>query len=170
MFEYKLKFHRTSAHANVDALSRLPLPVEPAIVHELVLLTENMSNSPITAEQIHAGTRRDPVLALLFSLYSRYAGILWRQPTTLYFSLRKMSFPLMKDASCGFLEWLYLPHVELLFLLNFMKDTQGWWGCKRGGLEYQMTLRRKWGSVLNVSLISLPQQLQSVVLAHTTLG
>ena len=28
MFEYKLKFRNTSAHANADALSCLPLPVE----------------------------------------------------------------------------------------------------------------------------------------------
>ena len=31
MFEYTLKFRWTTAHANADALSRLPLPVEPAV-------------------------------------------------------------------------------------------------------------------------------------------
>ena len=66
IFEYTLKFRRTSAHCNADALSRLPLPVEPAIVQtppELVLLTEHLGNSPVTADQIRARTRRDPVLS-----------------------------------------------------------------------------------------------------------
>ena len=66
IFEYTLKFRRTSAHCNADALSRLPLPVEPAIVQtppELVLLTEHLDNSPVTADQICARTRRDPVLS-----------------------------------------------------------------------------------------------------------
>ena len=63
MFEYTLKFRRTTAHRNADALSRLPLPVEPAIVQtppELVLLTEHLDNSLVTADQIRARTRRDP--------------------------------------------------------------------------------------------------------------
>ena len=66
LFEYTLKFRRTSAHSNADALSRLPLPVEPAIAKtppELVLLAEHLDNSPVTAEQIRIGTRRDPVLS-----------------------------------------------------------------------------------------------------------
>ena len=66
LFEYTLKFRRTTAHGNADALSRLPLPVEPAITKtppELVLLTEHLDNSPVTADRLRAGTRRDPVLA-----------------------------------------------------------------------------------------------------------
>ena len=52
MFEYSLKFRSTTAHANADALSRLPLPVEPAIAvppPELVLLTDHLANSPVSA-------------------------------------------------------------------------------------------------------------------------
>ena len=42
-------------HANVDALSRLPLLVVPKVKTappELVLLTEHLDNSPVTATQI----------------------------------------------------------------------------------------------------------------------
>ena len=55
LFEYTLHFKRTSAHSNADALSRLPLPIEPAIAKtppELVLLTEHLENSPVTADRI----------------------------------------------------------------------------------------------------------------------
>ena len=41
MFYYTMEFCNTTAHANADALSRLPLPVEPAIPQtppQLVLL------------------------------------------------------------------------------------------------------------------------------------
>ena len=53
-------------HANADALSRLPLPVEPAISQlppELVLHADHLSNSPVTADQIHECTRKDMQLA-----------------------------------------------------------------------------------------------------------
>ena len=59
MFEYTLKFRRTTAHANADTLSRLPLPVEPAVAvtpPELVLLTEHLSNSLINLEGPSVGT------------------------------------------------------------------------------------------------------------------
>ena len=62
MFEYTLTFRKTDAH---DALSRLPLPGEPAMSSlppELVLLTEHLSNSP---QQIRDQTRKDPDLALV---------------------------------------------------------------------------------------------------------
>lgn len=65
-FEYTLKFRNTTAHANADALSRLPLPVEPAVSQlppELVLLADHLSNSPVTADQIRECTRKDPQLA-----------------------------------------------------------------------------------------------------------
>ena len=60
MFEYTLKFRGTKEHANADALSRLPLPVEPASVEtppELVLLTDHLSESPVTAAEICSWTR-----------------------------------------------------------------------------------------------------------------
>ena len=66
MFEYKLKFRSTSDHANADALSRLPLPVEPVLKEpppEIVLLVDQLENSPITARQIQECTRKDPLLA-----------------------------------------------------------------------------------------------------------
>ena len=66
MFEYQLSFRNTSAHANADALSRLPLPVEPALQDpppEIVLLINHLDNSPITAHQIQECTRKDPLLA-----------------------------------------------------------------------------------------------------------
>ena len=73
MFEYTLKFCRTAAHSNADALSCLPLPVEPAIVQtlpELVLFTEHLENSPVTAEQIRARTRHDPVLSQVVQFFT----------------------------------------------------------------------------------------------------
>ncbi len=63
---YLSMFRKTDAHANADALSRLPLPVvaptptEPA---ELVLLSQHLQDSPVSAEQIRRQTEKDPVLA-----------------------------------------------------------------------------------------------------------
>ena len=66
MFEYTLCFRSATAHANADVLSRLPLPVEPTfskLPPELVLLTEHLSDSPVTACQICTYTSRDPSMA-----------------------------------------------------------------------------------------------------------
>ena len=57
----------TTAHANTDALSRLPLQVEPATAQtppELVLLADHLPESPVTATQIRFWTRKDPELAI----------------------------------------------------------------------------------------------------------
>ena len=65
MFEYTLKFRNTLAHANADTLSRLPLPEKPTVSQtppELVLLADHLANSPVTADQIRAATRKDPQL------------------------------------------------------------------------------------------------------------
>lgn len=64
-YEYRLVFRNTKAHANADALSRLPLEVQPAKIFEepeLVLLTEHFQDSPVTANNIKVWTRRDPEL------------------------------------------------------------------------------------------------------------
>ena len=65
-YEYSLVFRNTSAHANADALSCLPLPEEPARafeVPELVLLAEHLNESPVTASDIRVWTQRDVKLA-----------------------------------------------------------------------------------------------------------
>ena len=66
MFEYHLTFRNTSAHANADALSRLPLPTQPALDQpppELVLLADQLSSSPVTAKHIQVQTNKDVTMA-----------------------------------------------------------------------------------------------------------
>lgn len=67
-YEYTLSFRNTTAHANADALSRLPLKSQPSNVYtppELVLLTEHLAESPVTADLIQTWTRKDPDLSKL---------------------------------------------------------------------------------------------------------
>ena len=59
-------FRNTTAHANADALSQLPLPEEPAKVisePELVLLAEHLADSPVTANDSRSWTQRDTKLS-----------------------------------------------------------------------------------------------------------
>ena len=65
-YEYTITWRNTNQHANADALSRLPLPEVPqktTVPAELVLMVNELQDAPITAIQIAAWTRRDPLMA-----------------------------------------------------------------------------------------------------------
>ena len=69
LYEYSISFKSSSAHSNADALSRLPLVTateEPPLPSETVLLLDQLSESPISVDQIRTWTRRDPRLSRIF--------------------------------------------------------------------------------------------------------
>ena len=50
MYEYTIAFRLTKAHANADAMNRLPLTVQPDTVPqppEMILLIERLDKSPV---------------------------------------------------------------------------------------------------------------------------
>lgn len=73
-YEYELKYRKGVDQGNCDALSRLPLPDCPdsvPIPGDVLMLSEQLSSSPITACEIKTMTSKDPVLSkvLQFVLY-----------------------------------------------------------------------------------------------------
>ena len=55
MYEYTIAFRSTKVHGNADAMSQLPLPVQPTTVPqppEMILLIEELERSPITAANV----------------------------------------------------------------------------------------------------------------------
>ena len=115
MFEYTLAFRNTTAHANADALSRLPLPVEPAIVKqppELVLLADHLANSPVTVDQICLATRKDPQLSLIVQFLQQG----WPSSSAEHFSflISDTSYRCTKGVYCGTQELSFPLCVEKL--------------------------------------------------------
>ena len=102
-YEYRLVFRNTTAHANADALSRLPLPEQPAKVFEepeLVLLAEHLNESPVSANDIKVWTHRDKKLARVL----QYIQQGWPSDGILSWNLIRhvaWSFPAMRAVSCG---------------------------------------------------------------------
>ena len=73
-YEYAIKFRKTQAHSNADALSRLPLREyqrESETPPELVLLMDHLDDSPITARHIAVWTRRDPELSKILTFVEK---------------------------------------------------------------------------------------------------
>jgi len=116
MFEYVLKFRKTGAHANADALSRLPLPIQaPPSTEppELVLLSKHLLDSPISAEQIREQTGKDPHLASIVQFLKQgWPNALDRSSPLMPFFRRREELSLFEGCK--------------QFLVSFMKDTQGW--------------------------------------------
>ena len=66
MYDYMISFKPSHAHANANALSRLPItstPVDPPTPSETVLVLEQLSESPITVYEVRHWTQRDPTLS-----------------------------------------------------------------------------------------------------------
>ena len=61
-------------HGNADALSRLPLPMQPSrvpVAEELVLLVKHLNDSPVTVSQVQSTTQRIPHCHKSYSLFVR---------------------------------------------------------------------------------------------------
>ena len=67
-YSYTIEFRPTKQHANADGLSRLPLGTrrEAALDCIETFMIGQIQAMPVTAEQVQAATRRDPVLSQVF--------------------------------------------------------------------------------------------------------
>ncbi|XP_060742372.1 uncharacterized protein K02A2.6-like [Tachysurus vachellii] len=71
-YEYNIIYRPGKDHANADALSRLPLPIESVLEQEeRVLMLENADITLITAEQVRSWTQKDPVLSRVREMVHR---------------------------------------------------------------------------------------------------
>ncbi|CAG2226133.1 unnamed protein product [Mytilus edulis] len=63
-YEYKIVYKEGKKNSNADALSRLPLNRvgKTEVPAEMIMLMDHMDSTPVTAQQIKAWTRKDPIL------------------------------------------------------------------------------------------------------------
>ncbi|CAG2211726.1 unnamed protein product [Mytilus edulis] len=63
-YEYKIVYREGKKNSNADALSRLPLNRvgKKEVPAEMIMLMDHMDSTPVTAQQIKAWTRKDPIL------------------------------------------------------------------------------------------------------------
>lgn len=70
--KYTIQFKSTTQHANADALSRLPLQSqirgeESEAEHVSCFNVSQTGYLPLTAKQLQAATRKDPLLSRVFN-------------------------------------------------------------------------------------------------------
>ena len=67
-YSYTIEFRPTKQHANADGLSRLPLGTHRDAALDCIntFMIGQIQAMPVTAEQVQATTRRDPVLSQVF--------------------------------------------------------------------------------------------------------
>ena len=72
-YTYKIEYRSTTAHANADCLSRLPLPsTSPSeSTHSNVFVVRQIEALPVTAGQLRTATRSDPILSRVLQYSKR---------------------------------------------------------------------------------------------------
>ncbi len=125
-YEYSITFRKTQDHENADALSRLPfrytkdnIPAPP----ELVLLSNHLNKSSVTARHISVWTRRD----LILSKVKDYIEHGWPRETS-----KELSVFFQNGQYCQFtkvvfygeLGWSYHCKADKRFSKNFTKAIQ----------------------------------------------
>ena len=129
MYEHTIAFRSTKVHRNADAMSRLPLSVQPAVVPqppEMILLMEQLNQSPITAANVRTWTNTDPLMSRVCQF------VLSGWPSSIDDNLLKPYFSRRTELSVqdGCILWgnrVIIPkagQVEVLQELQYMKLTQ----------------------------------------------
>ena len=114
----------------MPCLSRLPLPVEPAVSSvppELELLVEHLANSSVNAPKSVMALGKDPQLAPIVQFVQQGWPDTCPDPDQLspFFEKKEEDSLFMKDVCFGELRLSFLPLTKMQCLLSFMKDTQG---------------------------------------------
>ncbi|CAC5366937.1 unnamed protein product [Mytilus coruscus] len=80
-YEYKIVYKEGKKNSNADALSRLPLNREgkTEVPAEMIMLMDHMDFTPVTAQQIKAWTRKDPILGQITNYVLKRLAKLQRQ-------------------------------------------------------------------------------------------
>ena len=68
-YNYTLQYREGLKNSNADAMSRLPLKcgaTEDNMEGDIVLATEQLDTSPVTARQVKAQTGKDPCLVVVW--------------------------------------------------------------------------------------------------------
>ena len=91
-------------------------------IWELVVLSQQLLDLPVSAEQIRQQTEKDPVLPLWYSSWSKGGLPRWTKiPCSCHSSREALNCHYSKVVSSGDLVWLYQVCTERLFWLNSMR-------------------------------------------------
>jgi hypothetical protein len=74
-YNFKLQYKPGKLHSNVDALSRLPDPIQYKdipVPEEIVMLLNHLDSGPITSKQISSASRIDPILCKVMDYVRSY--------------------------------------------------------------------------------------------------
>lgn len=137
-----IKYGRSELHGNADGLSRLPLAdqVKEAKVADIFYFSQ-VERAPVTAAQVHKGTRNDLVLSKVMVRMMTYCSN--HTPLTV------MNFQCSQVVCCGEGEWSFHQLCANQCWNSCMRDTVEWsaWktlpGVISGGQEWTGKLKKR---------------------------
>ena len=122
-YQYEIEYRKSAEHANADALSRLvQASLEEQGEEEEVYLISYLEELPVTARDIAAATRKDPVLAHVYDFTLHGWPQALDEPVLQPFFSRKQELSVDRRCVLWVYVWLFLRSIAFVCCMTCTKS------------------------------------------------
>ena len=122
-YQYEIEYRKSAEHANADALSRLvQASLEEQEEEKVVYLISYLEELPVTARDIGATTRKDPVLARVYDFTLHGWPQALDDPVLQPFFSRKQELSVDRGCVLWVYVWLFLRSIVFVCWITCTKS------------------------------------------------
>ena len=166
-YQYEIEYRKSAEHANADALSRLvQASLEEQEEEKEVYLISYLEELPVTARDIGATTRKDPVLARVYDFTLHGWPQALDDPVLQPFFSRKQELSVDRGCVLWVYVWLFLRSIVFVCWITCTKsitESAGWsrWrGVIFGGRDWMLLLLKGFSNVMLMFVLPWTSPLQ----------